>query len=421
MRIWFLTINEPWPTDEGHPRLLRTGVMAQRYAREGDEVVWFNSSFYHARKTHRFDRTVIHEVEPRLTIIGMYAAGYRNNISVGRLRHNRQIGREFRKLLPQLAPPDAIVASMPLPELAYEASQYAKVHNIPIVIDVRDFWPDIWLEAFPRLLRPAAKLLMTPYYRMLRRAVDDSTAVSGLSEVCVDWGLGLGTRPRGDFDKALPLAYVQDDLPAAAMAEAQKFWDAQGVSVDPNVVTVCYFGNISKRYEFDTVFEAVSRLSDADRPRIRIVLCGDGERFPELKQRAVATPSIVMPGWMGATQIETLKQRSQIGLLPYPSSPDYTKSMPNKVFDYLTGGLPILTCLTGVTGDLVMARKCGWLYANHDAAALAAHLSRLAANPAEIAVAAENCRETAGEYSADNIYSEFRQRLQRMVEVRQSA
>jgi glycosyltransferase involved in cell wall biosynthesis len=415
MRIWFLTINEPWPTDEGHPRLLRTGVMAQRYARQGDEIVWFNSSFYHARKIHRFDRTVIREVEPRLTIIGMYADAYRKNISVGRLLHNRQIGREFRKLLTQLPPPDAIVASMPLPELAYEASQYAKARNIPIVVDVRDLWPDIWLESAPRPLRPLAKLFLTPYYRLLRRAINDSTAVSGLSESCVDWGLGLGSRARNIFDKALPLAYVQEELPAPVIAEAERFWDAQGVTADPSVITVCYFGIISRRYEFDTVFQALPRLNEADRRRIRIVLCGDGERYEELKKAASAT-GIIMPGWMDAAQIETLKRRSQIGLLPYPSSPDYTKSMPNKLFDYLTGGLPILTCLTGVTGDLVAQRGCGWLYPNHDADALAAHLSRLVGSPAEIATAAANCRKTAGEFSADAIYSEFRTRLERMVE-----
>ncbi len=389
--------------------------MARRYARSGDDVVWFNSSFYHARKMHRFSETVVRQVEPRLTIVGLYGDAYRKNVSLRRLRHNRQVAAQFRKQLGAFPKPDVIVASMPLPELASEATKFARTHGIPVVVDIRDFWPDIWLEAMPAALRPLGRVALWPYYRMLRNAIDGATGVSGLSEPCVEWGLGLGTRARTIFDKPLPLAYEAPDLSAEAIAEASAFWDATGVPENRDALTLCYFGNISRRYEFDTIFDAVKLLPENVRSRIRIVLCGVGERYDELKVLAERSGTIVMPGWMDAAQIETLKQRSQIGLLPYPSSQDYTKSMPNKVFDYFVGGLPILTSLQGVTGDLIRAKGCGWLYGNRDPDSLARLLKRLVDDKQAIAEAARQSVEVAHVYSADAVYGEFHDRLEAML------
>ncbi len=415
MRIWLFAINETWPTDGSNPRLLRTGVMAQRYARAGDDIVWFNSSFWHAKKTHRFRKTTVIETEPRLTVVGLYGRAYQQNISLARIAHNWQVAREFKRLARGMAKPDIIVASWPMPELATAAMRYGKSHDVPVIVDIRDFWPEIWLEISPRCLLPAARVLLHPYYAMLRHAVDRSAALVGVSDLAVEWGLQHGTRARKPFDGPLPLAYETPPIDDAAMAAARQFWADRGIAPDSSKLTICYFGNISRRYEFDTVFQAIELMSEEERSRVRIVLCGVGERYDALNAWATKHKTILMPGWMDSAQIESLKQISDVGLLPYPSSEDYIRSLPNKSFDYLVGNLPILTSLKGLTDDLIRSFNCGWRYENNDAKSLVAKLRMLCDNPALVRAAAEGSTRAAVQFSADQVYGRFHDKMKQLV------
>jgi glycosyltransferase involved in cell wall biosynthesis len=415
MRIWLITIGEPWPTDGENPRLLRTGVMAQQYARAGDEVVWFNGTFDHYQKAHRYecDTTII--TEPRLTLVGLYGRPYHRNVSLARILHHRDVRAAFCRQARRLPKPDVIVVSMPPLELSLAAVRYGQAHGVPVVVDIRDLWPDIWLEVAPKPFQGAARLALQPYYRMLRISVDLSSALTGVSDHAVEWGLAHATRPRHALDGVLPLAYEPPVLAPQAVAEAERFWSERGIEGRPDRLTLCYFGNISRRYEFDTVFDAAEQLPEAWRDKILFVLCGQGERDSELRKRAARCASIVMPGWIDAAQIEVLKQRSQIGLLPYPSSDDYVRLMPNKVFDYLTGGLPILTCLRGATGELIEREGCGWMYENNAPDTLARILVELAQDPVRVRRAAQESMRVARLFSAAEVYGKFRERLGALV------
>ena len=42
--------------------------------------------------------------------------------------------------------PDLIIASYPVLELCEAANKFGSKHSIPVIIDCRDFWPDIFIE-----------------------------------------------------------------------------------------------------------------------------------------------------------------------------------------------------------------------------------------------------------------------------------
>src|SRR5205823_6582162 len=178
---------------------------------------------------------------------------YTKNVSLARIRHHRRLASEFLRLALTLPPPDAIVASMTPLELARAAGRYGRRCNVPVVVDVRDFWPTIFLEVAPPPLRPLARLAIEPFYRMLRETVDLATAVSGVSDAAVDWALAQRGRARGPFDVMLPLASQPVGVSQAAMDEAGRFWDALNVRERQERFTVCFVGTLSRRIEFDTV------------------------------------------------------------------------------------------------------------------------------------------------------------------------
>ena len=142
------------------------------------------------------------DVDDGYAIQFVHSCGYRRNTSLARLRTYRVLGRRFRKLAESETPPDVIVAAVPSLEWAVAAVDYGGAHGIPVVVDVRDLWPDVFLNALPTPVRPGGRFLLAPYYRMARRACTRATAITAVSPSYLEWGLQLAgrqvPRPRPD-------------------------------------------------------------------------------------------------------------------------------------------------------------------------------------------------------------------------------
>ena len=61
--------------------------------------------------------------------------------------------------------PDLILCSYPTIELSVEAVRYGRTHGIPVVLDVRDLWPDIVLDLLPTILRSPGRVALTRLFR----------------------------------------------------------------------------------------------------------------------------------------------------------------------------------------------------------------------------------------------------------------
>lgn len=72
--------------------------------------------------------------------------------------------------------------------------------------------------------------------------------------------------------------------------------------------------------------------------------------------------------------------RSHVGILPYKNMFDFQMSIPNKVIEYLSASLPVLTCLKGEVKSLVETFNCGEFYDEGDHEDLANKVSFLRDN-----------------------------------------
>jgi glycosyltransferase involved in cell wall biosynthesis len=80
-----------------------------------------------------------------------------------------------------------------------------------------------------------------------------------------------------------------------------------------------------------------------------------------------------------------MMNRSDIALAPYAVIPNFLASIPSKISEYLSSGLPILCGIEGATGEYLQANRCGWVY--RDAAGFAECLTQLLAQPGMISAA----------------------------------
>ena len=413
MRIWIITVGEPLPGDPGRDRLWRSGLTARLLAGRGHDVVWWTSTMDHFHKLQRHDESLSRESGDGYRLILLHGCFYGRNIGLARLRNHRQLAAEFKRLAPRQERPDVILCSLPTLELSREAVRFGRGHDVPVVIDIRDQWPDFMLEQVPRPLRPLARPWFGFMYADLREACRDATALISNTPRFIAWGAGHGGRPVGPLDRDFPHGYPAGTVAAADLAAAGADWDARGVPADDGTANICYFGTIrGTMMDFDTVVAAARQLAG----RVRFVLCGLGEDRDTLLRRAADLPSLLLPGWVDEPAIQALMRRSVAGLAPYRRIDSFVDNLPNKPLEYLSGGLPVLSCLEGVTRKLLADDDCGYFYTAGDADSLVAAVGRLLDDPEQRARRAEAAaRLFAARFSADKVYGELADYLEALA------
>ena len=117
MKIWIVTIGEPTLLDSKNPRLLRSAILANKLTEKEIDVTFFNSTFDHTQKKHRFSKNTEIKHKEFLKYFFLKSTGYKKNISLLRLIDHFFIARNFKKVINKLALPDLIFCSMPTIEL----------------------------------------------------------------------------------------------------------------------------------------------------------------------------------------------------------------------------------------------------------------------------------------------------------------
>ena len=364
MRIWLVTVGEPLPiASDPNPRLLRTGVLARRLVAGGHEVTWWTSAFDHFRKRHHCatDTTVVSESG---TIRLLKSVGYRGNLSPMRFVEHAGVARKF-SIQARLQPaPDIILASLPTIELAREAVRFGKAHDVPVLIDVRDLWPDVLVDVMPRRLRWLGRWVLAPLIRDSSYALANCSGIIGVSDGYLTWALRQAKRPATANDAILPLGYVptessSDDMNAAGDR-------LRRIGVDPSRTLCWYVGSFGRQYDLAPALHAASRLRGSGRMDIQFVISGDGELGSRWRQLAAGLDNVVFTGWIGAHEINWLRAHAAVGLQPYAQGAP--QGLANKLFEYLSAGMPVVSSLPGENQQLIEQYGCGLTYRPGDAA-----------------------------------------------------
>lgn len=361
MKVWIVSVGEPLPSDGANVRLRRMGNLAQYIAaNETDSVDWFSVSFDHYKKQQRVEKSTVVQLKPNYRMHLLWANSYKRNISLARIRHHRMGARNILAEMEQMAGegnlPDVIVASMEPLEMSSVSVQFAKKHNIPIVVDVRDLWPEIYYEVIPQKLHFLLNVYVSYCAGVLHKTMSGATSIVGLSEDFLAYGLKYARREKVEKDAVIPIGYPNYDY-SAYKGNFQHLKDRFGIEKDDFIAT--FLGNFGNQFDFEPIVEAAQALKD--HKDIKFVLCGTGIQMESLQKR-VADCNVIFPGWIEKEDIATLTANSHLGLAPYIRSQNYEKNTPNKFGEYLSAALPPVLGVDGLMEKLVTENKCGRAY-----------------------------------------------------------
>jgi glycosyltransferase involved in cell wall biosynthesis len=252
-------------------------------------------------------------------------------------------------------PPDVAFIGYPPIETAWVMTNWLSRKSVPSLLDVKDAWPDVLLRAFPTKLQFLAKIALSPYFFISVSTFRKVTGLCSVTQPFLNWCLKKADRPQNASDIVTPLTAPEMNILESELSTANKWLDEIGIK-NSGQVRGSFVGTINSAFNFEPILKAAENSS------IQFVIAGDGPLAGELRNRIKNLSNVIMPGWISQTQSRALANRSTFMLAPLKDLDDFRMSIPNKFYDAMAHGLPIVTSITGVAKDLIEKEQIGICY-----------------------------------------------------------
>jgi glycosyltransferase involved in cell wall biosynthesis len=302
----------------------------------------------------------------------------------------------------RLSRPDVVYASSTPLTVGLNGAAVAKARRVPFVFEIQDVWPDVPIELgflTNRAEIAAAKRLEKGLYRAARRVV-----------VCSE-SAAENVRQKGIDAGKIVLIPNLADVPLFSSATPQpKYF--QSLGLEGKFVAV-YAGAMGKANGIDQLVEAARALVESDEDGVAIVALGNGSERPYLESEARALPNLLVPPPIAREEIAGVILAADATITLYASYPILETGSPNKFFDGLAAGKPVVVNTDGWLRRLAEENRAGLYTPSGEPDALAAALARLAHDPPLAKELGRNGRALAErEFDARLLSGRFRETLE---------
>ena len=262
------------------------------------------------------------------------------------LRHYRKLGK-----------PDVIYASSPSPFAAFAAVRLAGKLRVPVMVEVRDLWPQT-LVAYggysPK--NPVIRLMYRMEKWMYKRADRLIFTFEGGADYIRDkrWDCDIDMSKIRHINNGVDIEEYRENL-SAVLEDAELD--------DPSVFKIVYTGSIRKAYRLGNLLDSAKIIAQTH-PDIRFLLWGDGNEKAALMERCRTEHigNVSFKGRIERRMVPSVLARADVNLLHVNPMGDEVLACygcsPNKLFDYLASGRPTVSNIRPGY-DLIKARGCG--------------------------------------------------------------
>lgn len=409
MRIWIFQSGEPLPTDSGELRPMRAINLSSALIEKGHQVVLWSSDFDHFTKKHRTGRNSVIKHGQNLEIRLIKSRGYSSHISFSRLFDHAQLAMNLHREMKRIEMPDIAFVGYPPIEPAWVMTRKLKRLKIPVQLDVKDAWPEVLVRGFPNIFKPIAKLILFPYFILMKQTFRNCSGISAPTTNFLDWALAQINREKDNNDIVTPLTSRILDIPFNDEVSAWEWWEKK-LHLNPAIFRASFVGTFNSAFDFSPIIYAAE-----SHPNYQFVLAGDGPQFSSIKDKCKLLTNVFFPGWITVSQARVLYKHSDVLLAPLLDLPDFNMSIQNKFYDAMAQGIPIVTSIKGVARKFIEENRTGYLYENSPITSLSECLKSIENQSGEKVLRAKNAKEVySQQFTFEKVYGALVVHLEQM-------
>ena len=244
--------------------------------------------------------------------------------------------------------------------------------GLPFIYDAHDLWLGRPRRERGRLYFQLSQL----YYRLVeRRFVPRAAATLTVSPPIV-----------GHLRRVyrLPVVHLVPNYPEAGAPPARReLRDLPGgEEIDSAKPIVLYLGGLMAGRGLEQLVDAIALV-----PEAQLVLLGDGVEQGRLRERAAASgASVLVVPPVPPDLVEAYAASAAVGVSPIvPSCLNYRYSLPNKLFQYMAAGIPVVASAFRQVREIVEGSGSGIVVDTTRPDAIARGIRTVLADPAEAA------------------------------------
>lgn len=143
-----------------------------------------------------------------------------------------------------------------------------------------------------------------------------------------------------------------------------------------------YTGNVSAERGLETVIAAMPLLREKI-PNAKLVIAGGGPSEQSLRALIAARAlesCVEITGWIDDKLFPSYIHAAKICLVPHPANPFIDSTLPNKLFDYMALGKPVIVSDAKPLARIVQECACGAVFESHSAESFVAAVESIRLN-----------------------------------------
>jgi glycosyltransferase involved in cell wall biosynthesis len=266
-----------------------------------------------------------------------------------RMLQFHQFARAAAKVGRGLDQPDVVFATHTPLTVGLAGAELGRYFGVPFVFEVRDLWP----EALVNVGALTNPVVIWWLRRMAQRIYGQARHIVALSPGMRDGIVRTGV-PAGKvtvIPNASDLDLFRPDLDGSAWRER--------LGLGHRFAAI-YFGAMGLANGLEYVIEAARVLAQRGNDRIVLVLCGSGGTRDQLESlaRGYGLTNVVFHPSADKEQVARLVAGCDVCLTIYRAAKEHSWS-PNKMFDALAAGKPVLINVPGWLGETIEKNHCG--------------------------------------------------------------